>query len=132
MSHGEFARTDPLPEIKRALVKDLVKVARASDIRVTVCAQPEFLAAGAAPARCIDAGRLSDIKKQATRVPTMGFRPGCLCAKATDIGDYAAVAGGLYCGTVSKERTWPVPGPQDETLFPTKRFARPCGEDLPF
>jgi hypothetical protein len=61
----------------------------------SLCAQTDLLRDSLAPARCIDAKRLSDV----AGVPIASRqRPGCLCAEARDIGRYSTCAQGCaYC-----------------------------------
>ena len=112
-----------LPDLaeKAALVRDLAGIAGDAGMALTLCTQPalaETVAGVAAPARCIDAGRLGDVadrpiaapvrntpvrntptRNTPTRntpvrntpvrnTPTGGNRPGCLCARSRDIGAY--------------------------------------------
>ena len=54
------------------------------------------------PARCIDAGRLSDIAGHPIAAKTKGNRPGCACAQSRDIGAYDSCPHGCtYCYAVS-------------------------------
>lgn len=124
--------TDPEPGQKRELVKKLAGIARDNGMRLTVCAQPDSLAPGAAPARCIDARRMADAAGRPISAETAGFWPGCLCAQAIDIGDRDSPDAGCFCGALPHggNRTH---GADGEFLFPVaRRFTRARGEDLPF
>lgn len=130
---AETARTDPEPREKRDLVKRLAQTADRFGMRLTLCAQPDWLAPGAAPARCIDARRLADVGGRAIAAETAGFLPGCLCARATDIGERDAANGGYFCGKAPRRRTQRTQSASGEFLFPVaRRFVPVHGEDLPF
>lgn len=99
--HG-FSWRDPEDDEKRALIGDLAAIAAARGMRLTVCTQPDYVVAGAAAARCIDAARLSDIAGRAIRARVKGNRPGCLCHESRDIGAYDSCPQGcVYCYAVS-------------------------------
>jgi hypothetical protein len=99
--HG-FAWRDPEDEEKRALAGTLAEIAVSRDMRLTVCSQPGFLVEGVAAARCIDAGRLSDLAGQEIKARVKGSRPGCLCHESRDIGAYDSCPQGCaYCYAVS-------------------------------
>lgn len=99
--HG-FAWRDPEDEEKRSLAGELAEVAISHDMRLTVCSQPGFLVEGSAAARCIDAGRLSDLAGREIKARVKGNRPGCLCAESRDVGAYDSCPQGCaYCYAVS-------------------------------
>ena len=99
--HG-FAWRDPADEEKRALAGALAEIAISHEMRLTVCSQPGFLVEGTAAARCIDAGRLSDLAGREIKARVKGNRPGCLCAESRDIGAYDSCPQGCaYCYAVS-------------------------------
>jgi len=130
---GAIAHRDPEPGQARDLVKRLAQVAGRHGMRLTLCAQPDWLAPGAAPARCIDARRLADAAGRPIAVETAGFLPGCLCARATDIGECGAPGGGCFCGDLPRRRARRGHDANGEFLFPAARpFSRARGEDLPF
>ena len=99
--HG-FSWRDPDDAEKRALIGALASIAAAHGMRLTVCTQPDLVAAGAEAARCIDAARLSDIAGRTITARTRGNRPGCLCHESRDIGAYESCPQGcVYCYAVS-------------------------------
>lgn len=130
---GDMTRTDPEPGQKRDLVKRLAQIADSYGMRLTLCAQPDWLAPGVAPARCIDARRLADVAGRPIAIETAGFMPGCLCARATDIGDRDAPGGGCFGGDVPRRSARRGHDAAGEFLFPAaRRFTRARGENLPF
>lgn len=97
-----FTWHDPADDEKRALIADLAGIAAGHGMRLTLCSQPGYLAEGMAAARCIDAGRLSDIAGRPVTARTKGNRAGCLCAESRDIGAYDTCPQGCaYCYAVS-------------------------------
>ena len=97
-----FTWRDPEDAEKRALAGALAEIAAAHGMRLTVCSQPDYLVEGTAAARCIDAGRLSDIAGREIRAREKGNRPGCLCHESRDIGAYHSCPQGCaYCYAVS-------------------------------
>ncbi len=101
-AHG-FSWRDPEPEEARALLVDLAGVAADHGMALTLCAQPALDGVpGAAPARCVDARRLSDVAGRPIAAKEKGNRPGCLCAESRDIGDYDTCPHGcVYCYAVA-------------------------------
>ena len=98
----EFTWRDPGEEEKREICRDLATAAGDFGMRLTVCSQTESTAAPAAPAHCIEAGRLSDIAGHNIAARQKGNREGCLCAESRDIGAYDTCAHGcVYCYAVS-------------------------------
>jgi hypothetical protein len=99
--HG-FAWRDPEADEKRALATELARIAAAHDMRLTICSQPDLAAEGTEMARCVDAGRLSDIAGRKIEAKVKGNRPGCLCHESRDIGAYDSCPQGCaYCYAVS-------------------------------
>lgn len=93
-----LAWRDPPADEKRALLARLAGAVAAHGMTPTLCAQPDLLADGLAPAACIDAARLADVGGGPLDVRTKGNRPGCLCAESRDIGRYDSCAQGCcYC-----------------------------------
>ena len=96
--HG-FAWRDPEPSEKAAILAQLEVLAAARGMALTLCTQPDL---PGAPARCIDAARLSDLAGKAIAAKTKGNRPGCLCAESRDIGAYDSCPHGcVYCYAVA-------------------------------
>lgn len=104
--HG-FTWWDPAEEEKVALLEELAEIAACEGFAPTLCAQPKLLReplfTALRPARCIDADRLSRIAGREIAAETKGNRPGCLCAKARDIGAYDTCPHGcVYCYAVQR------------------------------
>jgi hypothetical protein len=96
-----FTWGDPDAAEKLALIAELAGVARAHGLRLTLCSQPEYLAPGAEPARCIDAGRLAAVAGRPIVAREKGNRPGCACHESRDIGEYDTCPHGcVYCYAV--------------------------------
>ncbi|MEE8623225.1 MAG: DUF1848 domain-containing protein [Alphaproteobacteria bacterium] len=96
-----FDWRDPEDGEKRELLARLADLARRSGMRLTLCSQPEYLAPGASPARCIDAARLGEVAGRPIAAVEKGNRPGCLCAASRDIGAYdSCPMGCVYCYAV--------------------------------
>lgn len=99
--HG-FAWHDPSADEKRALLADLAALARARDIALTLCAQPELERVGVPAARCIDADRLARVGGRPVPAREKGNRAGCRCAESRDIGTYDTCPHGcVYCYAVA-------------------------------
>ena len=94
---------DAEAEEKRALLADLAEIAAGEGMALTLCTQPELVGTpGTAPARCVDAARLSDVAGYPVAAREKGNRPGCLCAESRDIGDYDSCPHGcVYCYAVA-------------------------------
>ncbi|CAO3372192.1 DUF1848 domain-containing protein [Azospirillum argentinense] len=115
---------DPDAEEKRALLADLAAIAAEHGMALTLCTQPELAGVpGTAPARCVDAQRLSDVAGRSIGARTKGNRPGCLCAESRDIGEYDTCPHGcVYCYAVANrataQRRFAAHDPAGEFLFP--------------
>lgn len=94
---------DPEVEEKRALLADLAGIAAGQGMALTLCTQPALAGVpGTAPARCVDAARLSDVAGRPLAAREKGNRPGCLCAQSRDIGAYDSCPHGcVYCYAVA-------------------------------
>jgi hypothetical protein len=98
--HG-FTWRDPDAGEKWSLARSLADIARGCGMRLTICAQPEYLSAGIEGAKCIDAGRLADVGQRPVTAKAGGNRPGCNCAVSRDIGGYDTCPHGCaYCYAV--------------------------------
>ncbi|MFQ5954305.1 MAG: DUF1848 domain-containing protein [Kiloniellales bacterium] len=118
-----FDWRDPAPAEKTDLITELAAVARDHGMRLSLCSQPEFLAPGARPARCIDADRLSEIAGRSIPAKEKGNRPGCACHQSRDIGDYDTCPHGcVYCYAVQTpalaRRRHRAHDPKSPFLFP--------------
>lgn len=126
-----FDWVDPSRTEKQALLTRFVGLAAARGIGVSLCAQPELVVPGAAPGRCIDAGRLERVAAgwghpRSVPARSKGTRPGCQCHESRDIGEYDTCPHGCaYCYAVgSRElarRRFAEHDPDSEFLF------RPAG-----
>jgi hypothetical protein len=97
-----FTWEDPDDEVKRALVADLVPLAAAHGIQLSVCAQLQYVIPGAVEARCVDPFRLSDVAGYAIHAPKKPHRKDCGCYQSKDIGAYnTCPAGCVYCYAVA-------------------------------
>lgn len=98
--HG-FTWADPAAEAKQTLLAELAVIATDHGLVPTLCAQPDLRTSDLAPARCIDAARLSDLAGRPIAAKTKGNRPGCQCAESRDIGAYDTCPHGcVYCYAV--------------------------------
>lgn len=96
-----FTWEDPSPDAKRQLATDLVQIASANGMRLSVCSQRDFIVPGAHDARCIDAERLESVAGRRIRADQRGNRKECGCFASRDIGDYDTCPHGcVYCYAV--------------------------------
>lgn len=122
---ADFTWWDPAEDEKTALLSDLGALAADSGMTATLCSQPDLLADGLTPAKCIDAERLADIAGRPFKSRRKGNRPGCLCAESRDIGGYDSCPHGcVYCYAVgNRQRAKDAlkrHDPAGETLLPAK------------
>ncbi|WP_207485015.1 DUF1848 domain-containing protein [Arenibaculum pallidiluteum] len=103
LAQAGLAWRDPEEPEKRELMAELAAIAGEHGMRLSLCAQPALAdTPGTAPARCVDAARLSDVAGRPLRARERGNRPGCLCAESRDIGAYdTCLQGCAYCYAVS-------------------------------
>jgi hypothetical protein len=100
-AHG-FSWENPDESTKRALAADLVQIASAHGLQLSVCSQRQYVVEGARPARCVDAARLSDVAGRDIAAPLKGNRADCACHLSRDIGAYDTCPHGcVYCYAVS-------------------------------
>jgi hypothetical protein len=98
-----FTWWDPEPEEKIRILRDLGELARDAGLKASLCAQPDLLAEPLEAARCIDSERLSDVSGLSIAAEIKGNRPGCLCARAQDLGVYDSCPHGcVYCYAVRR------------------------------
>lgn len=120
-SHFEW--WDPEDDFKRSLTSELVGIARARGMQLTVCAQRGLVVPGAGEARCIDARRLISISGRLFQARQKGNRPDCMCDESRDIGDYDTCPHGcVYCYAVQHkalaQSRYKRHDPDGEFLFP--------------
>ena len=121
-AHG-FSWSDPTDEWKRSLVRELAAAAAACGIQLTVCSQPQFVAAGCAEARCVDADRLAAVAHKPITACLKGNRKACGCFESRDIGEYDTCPHGcVYCYAVQNQELaksrYKQHDPFGESLFP--------------
>lgn len=96
-----FSWEDPSADAKRQLATELLQMASANGMRLSVCAQRDFIVPGAHDARCIDASRLEAVAGRRIRADQKGNRKECGCFASRDIGDYDTCPHGcVYCYAV--------------------------------
>lgn len=96
---------DPHEEQKRAFAQELVSMAQACGIQLSICSQRQYLVPGARAARCVDAERLSRVAGHAIASREQGNRPDCCCHQSRDIGHYDTCPHGcVYCYAVQNRQ----------------------------
>ena len=96
-----FAWTDPDDQQKRSLMRELLRIARARRMQLTLCSQPYLLESGVQEAHCVDARRISSLLGREIQSRLKGPRKECGCFESKDIGDYDTCPHGcVYCYTV--------------------------------
>lgn len=118
-----FTWEDPPDEMKLALAAELVEMARAAGMSLSVCSQNQYLVPGAQPACCVDAVRLSGMAGRHIRARRLGNRPDCACHESRDIGHYETCPHGcVYCYAVQNltlaRARYRRHDPESEFLFP--------------
>lgn len=118
-----FTWHDPDADEKRALLLQLVPIANAHGMQVTICSQPDLVVPGTNEARCIDAARLEEVSGRTIRVEKRGARKECGCFASKDIGDYDTCPHGcVYCYAVQNrnlaQRRYHEHDPESEFLYP--------------
>jgi hypothetical protein len=99
--HGLIWR-DPAVEEKKDMASRMVAVAGQYGMRLSICAQRQYIVPGASDARCVDAERLSDVAGRAIYSARQGHRKECGCWESRDIGEYDTCPHGcVYCYAVS-------------------------------
>ena len=97
-----FEWEDPTADRKREFIVELNGIAREHNLKLSLCAQREYLSPGINDAACVDVQRLSDV----AGVEVHGRKPGhrgsvCGCFHAVDIGAYNTCRHGCaYCYAV--------------------------------
>ncbi len=96
-----FTWQDPHADEKRALLTELIPIAKSHGMQLTICTQPDLIVPGAAEARCIDASRLEEVSGRTIRAELRGARKECGCFASRDIGEYDTCPHGcVYCYAV--------------------------------
>ena len=118
----DFTWRDPSDEEKRALARELLKIAVRNRMRLTMCSQPHLLGAGVEEAHCIDAQRFAAMIGHPFRAELRGARKECGCYASRDIGDYDTCPHGcVYCYAVKNrklaQRRFREHDPNGEFLF---------------
>ena len=100
-AEAEFSWREPANEERLRILRTFLRVAKANDMALTICSQPEFAGHGIGEAHCIDAERLSRIAGHTISARLHGMRPTCGCYQSKDIGDYDTCPHGcVYCYAV--------------------------------
>lgn len=99
--HEDFSWSDPTPDRKRSLLRQLALIAREHRIQLTVCSQRDLLTDGTEDAKCVDVHRLQDLAGGALQARLKGNRKECGCFESRDIGEYDTCPHGcVYCYAV--------------------------------
>jgi len=122
-SQFSFTWNDPPDEQKLRLAAELVQIAKAHRMQLSVCSQRPYIVEGAADARCIDAARLSDVGGKPIDTRLKDNRKECDCYQSRDIGEYDTCPHGCAsCYAVGSQATarrrFSEHDPDSEFLFP--------------
>jgi hypothetical protein len=97
----DFSWWDPPAAEKMGLAAELLPIAAANGMTLSICSQRELLVPGAQEARCADARRLESISGCRIDARLKGNRAPCGCFETRDIGDYDTCPHGcVYCYAV--------------------------------
>ncbi|MSO53570.1 MAG: DUF1848 domain-containing protein [Rhodospirillales bacterium] len=103
--HG-FVRQDPDDTEKATILDRFAAIAAEHGMAFSLCGQRPYLRPGVGDARCIDAGRLSDVAGRLITAAAKPHRDGCACVQSRDIGAYDSCAHGcVYCYAVANHDT---------------------------
>jgi hypothetical protein len=143
--HPDPKETDDLGNERcRHLLLYLAGIARAHNMRLTVCSQPQFLVPGLLEeAHCVEADRLARVATEwgfeksnlCATGKQKGNRKECACSAARDIGEYDTCPHGcVYCYAVRNRPLaldrYKAHDPAGEFLFPPKEYV-PERDDVP-
>ena len=122
-ARNDFTWDEPGDEWKNGLARELAEVAASHRIRLTVCGQPRHVPPGCDEARCVDAGRLSDVAGRPIDARVRGTRNDCACFEMFDIGEYDTCPHGCaYCYAVENRslaiRRHALHDPTGESILP--------------
>jgi hypothetical protein len=132
-----FEWEDPPALTKQELATEMVAMAAASGMRLSICSQPDFLVPGAIEARCIDATRLEQIAGKPILAELKGGRKECGCFASRDIGEYDTCPHGcVYCYAVLRrklaQQRYHDHDPNSEFLFPVEEVTeQPVEKNVP-
>jgi hypothetical protein len=131
-----FTWADPDDRDKRALLRELFKIARQHRMQLTLCSQPYLLEPGIEESHCVDARRLSALSGRNINVRLRGARKECGCFESKDIGDYDTCPHGcVYCYAVLNrklaQRRYQQHDPDSEFLFAPASSRTPSDAEAP-
>jgi len=101
-THG-FQWEDPSDDLKRQFIIKLAQIACEHGLKLSLCAQRQYLSPGINDACCIDVNRLVDISGLKIKETKPGHRgKQCGCNQSRDIGGYDTCPNGcVYCYAVN-------------------------------
>lgn len=120
-----FSWDDPDAEVKRALARRMVEIAKSNGMLLSICSQRGLLVDGAADAKCVDAARLECVGGRRISSLQKGNRKECGCFMSRDIGEYDTCPHGcVYCYAVQNrelaQSRHKLHDPSGEFLFPPR------------